>query len=80
MRAEEIQAKIIAGLPDCEAIVQDPAQDETHFEAVVTSSAFEGLSRVAQHQLVYGTLGSLMDVEIHALALRTYTLEQWKQR
>jgi len=80
MRAEEIQAKIVAALPDCEAIVQDPAQDERHFEAVVTSSAFEGLSRVAQHQMVYGALGALMDAEIHALALRTYTLEQWKQR
>jgi BolA protein len=32
---------------------------------------------VKQHQLVYGTLGDRMGGEIHALALHTYTPEDW---
>jgi acid stress-induced BolA-like protein IbaG/YrbA len=33
---------------------------------------------VKQHQLVYGTLGGRMESgEIHALALKTFTPEEW---
>ena len=37
----------------------------------VTSSAFAGLSRVRQHQLVYAALKGKMGGELHALALET---------
>ncbi len=76
--AERIQTLIEAGLPDCTAVVEDPANDGNHFEARVTSSAFVGLNRVRQHQLVYGTLGNHMQSDIHALALRTFTPENWQ--
>jgi stress-induced morphogen len=40
----------------------------------VVSTAFDGLSRVKQHQLVYGALRSELASEaIHALALQTST-------
>ena len=74
---ERIQTLIEAGLPDCTAIVVDPANDGAHFEAQVVSSAFEGINRVKQHQLVYGTLGDHMRSDIHALALKTYTPATW---
>ncbi|RLA00560.1 MAG: BolA family transcriptional regulator [Gammaproteobacteria bacterium] len=48
-----------------------------HFEAIVVSEQFEGRSMVQQHQMVYGTLGDRMGGEIHALALHTYTPEDW---
>jgi stress-induced morphogen len=35
---------------------------------------------VQQHQIVYGALGDLMQGEVHALALRTLTPEQWKKQ
>ena len=41
------------------------------------SAAFEGLSRVRQHQLVYATLGDRMREEIHALSMTTLTPAQW---
>lgn len=75
MQAEQIKQLIEAGIPGCHAIVKG---DGDHFEATVVSAAFEGIGMVKQHQLVYGTLGNLMQAEIHALALRTYTPEQWK--
>lgn len=75
--AERIKELIEEKLPDCVAIVRDDANDGEHFSAEVTSSAFTGKSMVAQHRLVYGALGEHMYHDIHALALRTYTLEKW---
>jgi acid stress-induced BolA-like protein IbaG/YrbA len=36
------------------------------------------LSRVRQHQLVYGVLGERMREEIHALSMQTLTPAQWR--
>ena len=51
---------------------------ETHYKAVVVAEAFAGRGAVQRHQLVYRTLGPLMQ-QIHALALHTYTPEEWAQ-
>lgn len=75
--AERIRELIEAKLPDCRAVVEDPHQDGHHFEARVTSSAFAGLNRVRQHQLVYEALGDHMRSDIHALALKTFTPDAW---
>lgn len=77
--AERIQAQLLAGLPDCVALVRDDANDGEHFSAEVSSSAFAGLPRVRQHQLVYGALGDAMRRDIHALALKTYTPDEWRK-
>jgi stress-induced morphogen len=78
--AERIRAILEAQLPDCTAIVRDDLQDGEHFDAEVTSSAFVGLPKVRQHQLVYGALGAHMRSDIHALALKTFTPDDWKRR
>jgi len=51
--------------------------DGHHWEAVIVSPAFEGLSKVRQHQLVYAALGDRMREEIHALSMTTLTPAQW---
>ena len=51
--------------------------DGAHFEAVIVSPAFAGLSRVRQHQLVYAALGERMREEIHALSMKTLTPAEW---
>ncbi len=66
-----------AALPDCRAEVLDDANDGEHFSARVTSSAFVGLNRVRQHQLVYAALGDHMRRDIHALQLKTMTPDEW---
>jgi acid stress-induced BolA-like protein IbaG/YrbA len=77
MQAEELKKRIEAGVPSAQVTVQG---DGDHFEATVISAAFEGKSRVQQHQMVYGSLGDLMQGAVHALALRTFTPEQWEQQ
>jgi len=49
---------------------------ETHYKAVIVSPLFAGLNAVKRHQKVYATVGDLMG-QIHALALHTYTPEEW---
>ena len=73
MQARELEELIKGGLPGAEVTVRG---DGDHFEAVVVSDRFTGLSMVQQHQLVYGTLGGRMGGEIHALALKTHTPEE----
>jgi len=46
---------------------------DDHFEMRVTSEAFAGKSRVAQHKMVYAALGEHMRERVHALALTTCT-------
>ena len=69
MTAQEIQKLIEAGLPD--AVVTVRGDDGQHFEAEVLWPGFAGKTPIAQHQMVYATLGERMGREIHALALRT---------
>ena len=74
MRGEDIAELIKAALPDAEVEMIDLAGDDNHWKAVITSEAFRGKSRVAQHQLVYASLKGRMDGangELHALALDT---------
>ena len=71
MEASEIEALIKSALPDAEVTMQDLAGDNDHWGARVVSSAFKGLSRVKQPQIVYAALRGRMGGELHALALQT---------
>ena len=78
MRAEEIAAKIRSALPDAEVVVEDVKGTGDHFDARVVSAAFSGKSMVEQHQMVYAPLAAYLKTgELHALALKTYSPEQW---
>ena len=76
MPAEDIVRLIQAALPDAVVEMTDLAGDNDHWKAVITSAAFAGKSRVAQHQMVYAALKGSMDGaqgQLHALALETRT-------
>jgi acid stress-induced BolA-like protein IbaG/YrbA len=64
----EIQQRIEAGLPGARAEVTG---DGHHFRAEVVSAAFDGLSRIQQHKLVYDIFGAELGDRIHALSLKT---------
>jgi len=59
--------------------VQDFTGGGDHFQALVVSPDFEGKNLVQQHQMVYAALGGMLQQQIHALALQTYTPAQWEQ-
>ena len=71
MPAAEIEALIKAAFPDATVEIRDLAGDGDHYQALVTSAAFAGMSRVQQHKLVYEALGGRVGGELHALQLAT---------
>ena len=71
MSAAEIESMIKEALPDAEIVIEDLAGDGDHYRANVISQAFEGQTRVQQHQLVYDALKGNMGGVLHALALQT---------
>jgi acid stress-induced BolA-like protein IbaG/YrbA len=74
----DIERLIEQGLEGASARVVTDGQG--HYEAVVVSSAFDGKRRVPRHQMVYATLGEMVGREIHALAVSTFTPEEWQAR
>lgn len=75
MDATDIDKMIKQALPDAEVEIDDLRGDGDHYAMRVVSSAFKGLNRVQQHQLVYNALGGRMGKELHALALQTLVKE-----
>ena len=74
---DSIRATLASGLA-CEHL--DVRGDGHHFEAVIVSPEFEGLSRIKRHQRVYAALGDRMREEIHALSMTTLTPAEWSAR
>ena len=71
MDANEIESLIREALPDARITIEDLRGDGDHYAALVVSAAFQGKSRVQQHQMIYTALRGRMGSELHALALQT---------
>ena len=73
MSVETLPAHLAEACPDAEIAIDDLAGDGDHYRARIVSTAFAGLPRVRQHQLVYAALKGKVGGELHALALETAT-------
>jgi stress-induced morphogen len=70
---DELKERIEAGIPGA---VAEVTGDGHHFNAVVSAAAFNGLTRIAQHRLVYDVFGGEVGDRIHALSIQTKTAEE----
>ena len=70
---EIVEQRLREAFPDAQVDLKDLTGTKDHYQAVIVSAAFDGKSRVQQHQMVYAALGELMDGPVHALALETRT-------
>jgi BolA family transcriptional regulator, general stress-responsive regulator len=77
---EDIQAALASSLEPTQLEVIDDshlhaghagAREGRHFTVRISSHRFAGLTKVAQHRLVYDALRFLIPQGIHALALET---------
>lgn len=76
MQIQDVENLIASQIEQCEVRASSP--DGIHFEAIVISPVFEGLSPVKRQQMVYACVNrQLADNTIHALSLKTYTPEAW---
>ena len=76
MTADEVTQLILAGIPGAQVRVL--TDDDTHYEAIVIATQFEGKRPIQRHQLVYAGLGARMGREVHALSIQAYTPAEWQ--
>lgn len=57
-----------------------PAGSETHFKVVLVTDEFADKRPLARHRLVNEALREQLDGPVHALAIHTYTRDEWQQR
>jgi len=56
-----------------------PEGSESHFKVIVVSAAFAGKNLLARHRMINATLADELNGVIHALAIHTYTEEEWEK-
>ncbi len=78
METEAVARLIREGLPGAEVQVSG---DGSHFDAIVVSEAFEGLTLIEKQRLVMNSVKpQIASGELHALSIKTYTPVQWGAR
>lgn len=78
MIAEEVKASLLSVLPECELTVEG---EGSHFDITVVAAVFDGLSSLKRQQLVYSGINEyIADGSIHAVNMKLYTPEQWRQQ
>jgi BolA protein len=86
-RASRIEAALLAALPGASITVEDDSHrhaghagarpgGETHYNLLVVSDRFAGLSRVARSRAVHAALDAEFQGGLHALSLRLLTPEE----
>ena len=78
MTLSDIQKRIEAAVPNCTAHVLDPMNDGQHLQALVISSAFEGLPVFKQQQMVMAAIKDIFQT-VHAMGLKTFTPTKWQE-
>lgn len=71
MAAQDVHKLIADSFPDADIEIIDLAGDGDHYKAIIHSSAFQGKTRIAQHQMVFAALKDVIGGALHALALET---------
>lgn len=75
---ETLKDQIIKSLGPCHVEILDPRQDGVHLEAIVVSDQFINRPLLQRHRLVMSALKERFNQDLHALALKTYTPDEWE--
>ena len=85
-RVEKIRSQLAGSLPATAVELIDDSHRHVghagardgrgHFRLRIVSAAFAGLRPLQRHQLVYRSLGELMQTDIHALSITALTPEE----
>jgi len=60
-------------------MVKDLVGDGDHLQATVIATQFEGKTLLEQHKMVLNPLKENLKERLHALSVKTYTLDQWNK-
>jgi len=50
-----------------------------HYQLLIVSDEFVGKPPVARHRMVYAAVGELMRRDVHALAIKAYTVDEFER-
>ena len=76
MSPDDVKGRIEQGIPNSDVTVSG---EGCNLSVVVVSDSFEGKTMVAEQKMVYATVNDLITSgELHALAIKAYTPEEWK--
>tara|TARA_B100000700_G_C14647745_1_gene670497 strand:+ start:297 stop:533 length:237 start_codon:yes stop_codon:yes gene_type:complete len=67
----EIKRLILESIPDADIEIEDLMGDNNHYSAKISSTIFNGKTKIEQHKLVYKSLKGKMGNELHALSITT---------
>ncbi|TCJ97929.1 acid stress-induced BolA-like protein IbaG/YrbA [Volucribacter psittacicida] len=77
METQDIEKILKQALNLDEVYVQG---ENAHYGVIAVSDEFAGLSKVKQQQMIYAPLMEhISRNEIHALTIKTFTVEKWKR-
>ncbi len=72
MTQEMMKDRLLKAYPDAQVEVIDLTGTQDHWEVFVESNAFQGQTRIQQHQSVMAVFGpELKTGEVHALSIKT---------
>lgn len=72
MTPEQMKTRLVNAYPDGEVQVVDLTGTHDHYQVMITSKAFSGLSRIQQHKHVMDVFRpELKTGEVHALTIQT---------
>lgn len=54
-----------------------PPGAESHFKVILVAEKFVGQRLVSRHRQIYSVLSEALAGSVHALALHTYTAQEW---
>ncbi len=75
---DKIRDLILHSIQGATVYVENPMNDDVHFQCIVISDLFESMSLVQQHKRVLQSLKVEFDNNVvHALVVKTYTPKQW---
>jgi stress-induced morphogen len=79
LKIEELIAKIEMGIRGSKVTVIDLNGNGDHFSVIVVSEQFSNMTLIARHKLVNNCLKEELKGPIHALALKTFTSEEYSR-
>lgn len=78
MTTDEIKQLLAQHFPDADIDVQT---DGYHYDLVLVSDDFEGLTPVKKQQMVYAAINdNIADGSMHAVNMKLFTRAQWQQQ
>ncbi len=79
MHVDDVTLMLRNNFPDSQVIVE--SQDQRHYAATVISDFFQGKKPVERQKMVYAIVGEhITSGAIHALSLKTFTLQEWQDK